>query len=136
MVTADSAGARILVIDDDAALLAFTCKYLSRLGYSVVPYRSAEEAWKHFQAVAAQYWLVVIDLSMPGISGGQLAQMMLGSDPEIRLILTSGYPFDDTERSLPAEPDRVVFIHKPFTPALLAEIVDRLIRSCPKRDAD
>jgi DNA-binding NtrC family response regulator len=135
MVTADSAGARILVIDDDAALLSFTCKYLSRLGYRVVPYRSAEEAWKHFQATGAHYSLVVIDLSMPGISGQQLARMMLGLDPEIRLILTSGYPFD-TERSLPAEPDRVVFIHKPFTPALLAEIVDRLIRSSPKRDAD
>ena len=135
MVTAESAGARILVIDDDAPLLAFTCKYLSRLGYRPVSYRSAEEAWKHFQATAAHYSLAVIDLSMPGISGQQLARMMLGLDPEIRLILTSGYPFD-TERSLPAEPDRVVFIHKPFTPALLAEIVDRLIRSCPKRDAD
>src|SRR6266704_275704 len=112
MVTAESAGARILVIDDDAPLLAFTCKYLSRLGYRPVSYRSAEEAWKHFQAVAAQYWLVVIDLSMPGISGGQLAQMMLGSDPEIRLILTSGYPFDAQEilmvgrDELPSAPNR------------------------------
>jgi len=135
MVTADSAGARILVIDDDAPLLAFTCKYLSRLGYRPVSYRSAEEAWKHFQAVAAQYWLVVIDLSMPGISGGQLAQMMLGSDPEIRLILTSGYPFD-AQRTLDAGPDRVAFLHKPFTPAMLAEIVNRLIRTSPKHDAD
>ena len=135
MVTADSAGARILVIDDDAPLLAFTCKYLSRLGYRPVSYRSAEEAWKHFQAVAAHYSLVVIDLSMPGISGAQLARMMLGSDPEIRLILTSGYPFD-TEQSLESEPDRVAFLHKPFTPAMLAETVNRLIRTYPKRDAD
>src|SRR5258708_16452166 len=93
MVTAESAGARILVIDDDAPLLAFTCKYLSRLGYRPVSYRSAEEAWKHFQAVAAQYWLVVIDLSMPGISGGQLAPMIVGSGPGGRLPLTPGYPF-------------------------------------------
>jgi DNA-binding NtrC family response regulator len=135
MLTADSAGARILVIDDDAALLAFTCKYLSRLGYRVVPYRSAEEAWTHFQAVAAHYSLAVIDLSMPGISGGHLAQMMFGLDPEIRLILTSGYPFDP-QGSLEAEPDRVAFLHKPFTPAMLAEAVNRLIRTEPKRDAD
>ena len=124
MVTADSAGARILVIDDDAPLLAFTCKYLSRLGYRPVSYRSAEEAWKHFQAVAAQYWLVVIDLSMPGISGGQLAQMMLGSDPEIRLILTSGYPFD-AQRTLDAGPDRQFLGHHRhrhrFCPLGLAE---------------
>src|SRR5260370_24354963 len=124
MGTARSGGGRILVIEDDAPLLAFTCKYLSRLGYRVVPYRNAEEAWKHFQAVDAQYSLVVIDLSMPGISGGQLAQMMSGSDPEIRLILTSGYPFD-AQRILEAAPDRVAFLHKPFTPAMMAETANR-----------
>ena len=135
MVTAQAAGSRILVIDDDAALLAFTCRYLSRLGYSLVPYRSAEEAWKHFQAAGAQYSLVVIDLSMRGISGEQLCRMMLGLYPQLRLILTSGYPFD-AERSLTAEPGRVVFLHKPFTPAMLVETVNQLIGAGPKRDVD
>jgi hypothetical protein len=60
---------------------------------------------------------------------------MLGLDPEIRLILTSGYPFD-AQRTLEDEPDRVAFLHKPFTPAMLAETVNRLIRTYPKRDDD
>jgi len=116
-----------MVIDDDPALLGFTCKYLSRLGYAVVPYQSSEEAWGQFEVPAANYSLVVIDLSLPGLSGEQLARRMLSSKPEIRLILTSGYPLD-AQKLVEAEPDRMAFLHKPFTPAMLAGTVSRLLR--------
>jgi DNA-binding response OmpR family regulator len=127
--------ARIMVIDDDPALLRFTCKYLSRLGYSAVPFRSAEVAWKSFEASAANYGLVVIDLSMPGIPGEQLARMMLAANPRVRLILTSGYPFD-TEKLLETGRKRIAFLHKPFTPAMLAETVEGLLREPAQGDAD
>jgi DNA-binding NtrC family response regulator len=119
-----------MVIDDDPALLNFTCKYLTRLGYSVVPCRSAEEAWQKFESPAADYSLAVIDVSMPGLSGEQLSGMMLRSKPDVRLILMSGYPFD-THRLLEADRDRMAFLHKPFTPAMLAEAVNRLLSNQP-----
>ena len=124
-----------MVIDDDPALLNFTCKYLTRLGYSVVPCRSAEEAWRQFESPAADYSLAVIDVSMPGLSGEQLSSMMLRSKPDVRLILMSGYPFD-TQRLLEAGRERMAFLHKPFTPAMLAETVDRLLSNPPRSDAD
>jgi DNA-binding NtrC family response regulator len=124
-----------MVIDDDPALLNFTCKYLTRLGYSVVPYRSAEEAWRQFESPAADYSLAVIDVSMPGLSGEQLSGMMLRSKPDVRLILMSGYPFD-TQRLLEAGRERMAFLHKPFTPAMLAETVKRLVGEPTRSDAD
>lgn len=124
-----------MVIDDDPALLNFTCKYLTRLGYSVVPYRSAEEAWRQFESPAADYSLAVIDVSMPGLSGEQLSGMMLRSRPDVRLILMSGYPFD-TQRLFEADRDRMAFLHKPFTPAMLADAVNRLLSNQPQSDAD
>jgi two-component system, cell cycle sensor histidine kinase and response regulator CckA len=124
-----------MVIDDDLALLNFTCKYLTRLGYSVAPYRSAEEAWQHFESQAADYSLAVIDVSMPGLSGEQLSGMMLRSKPDVRLILMSGYPFD-TQRLLEADRERMAFLHKPFTPAMLAETVNRLLSDLPQSNAD
>jgi len=124
-----------MVIDDDPALLNFTCKYLTRLGYSVVPYRSAEEAWRQFESPAADYSLAVIDISMPGLSGEQLSGMMLRSKPDVRLILMSGYPFD-TQRLAKADRERMAFLHKPFTPAMLAETVNRLLSDPPRSDAD
>jgi len=123
-----------MVIDDDPGLLGFTSKYLSRLGYVVAAYRSSDEAWKQFNAPAADYALVVIDLSLPGLSGVELSRMMLSANPEVRLVLTSGYPFD-TEKLLEPGPDRMAFLHKPFTPAMLAETVDRLIGTGPNGDA-
>jgi CheY-like chemotaxis protein len=135
VVIKDPAGARIMVIDDDPALLNFTCKYLARLGYSVAPYRSGEEAWQHFESRAADYSLAVIDLSMPGLSGEELSRRMLLSKPAVRLILTSGYPFD-THKLLAAGPNRMAFLHKPFTPAMLAETVNRLLGATPSGDAD
>jgi two-component system cell cycle sensor histidine kinase/response regulator CckA len=124
-----------MVIDDDPALLNFTCKYLTRLGYSVVPYRSAEEAWRQFESTAQDYNLAVIDVSMPGLSGDQLSEMMLRSKPDVRLILMSGYPFD-AQRLLEAGGERMAFLHKPFTPAMLAETVNRLLSGPPQSDAD
>jgi two-component system cell cycle sensor histidine kinase/response regulator CckA len=121
-----------MVVDDDPALLGFTSKYLTRLGYSVSPYQSSEEAWKQFSAQGASYSLVVIDLSMPALSGEQLSHMMREEKPEIRLILTSGYPFDMEPLLAAGGPDRAAFLHKPFTPAMLAETVARLLRSNPE----
>src|SRR5262249_28029303 len=119
-------GPRIMVIDDDTALLGFTSKYLSRLGSSVAPFHTAEEAWRQFTAPDSNYSLVVLDLSMPRISGEQLSRMMLSSRPDIRLVLTSGYPFD-TQKLLGAGPEQMAFLHKPFTPAMLVETVKRLL---------
>jgi len=135
VVTAVKSGVRIMVVDDDPALLGFTCKYLSRLGYSVVASRSSEEAWKQFQTAGVRFSLVLIDQSMPVISGEQLLRMMLSVEPGVRLILTSGYPFD-AQDLLESAPDRIAFLHKPFTPAMLAETVDRLLRASPQVDAD
>jgi len=94
-----------MVVDDDPALLGFTCKYLSRLGYSVVPYRSSEEAWRQFQTPGVRFSLVLIDQSMPVISGEQLLRMMLSVEPGVRSILTSGYPSKRKTCSNRAGPD-------------------------------
>jgi two-component system cell cycle sensor histidine kinase/response regulator CckA len=123
-----------MVVDDDPALLGFTCKYLSRLGYSVTPYRSAEEAWKHFDMPGAPFALALIDFSLSGLSGERLSRLMLDANPEVRLILTSGYPFD-MENLFQTTSDRLAFLHKPFTPAMLAETIDKLI-GASKKNAD
>lgn len=122
-----------MVIDDDPALLGFTGKYLTRLGYVVFPFRNAQEAWSQFALHGSGYSLVVIDVSMPALSGEQLARLMLGAKPEIRLILTSGYPFDMAKLIAAGAPEQLAFLHKPFTPAMLAETVARLLRSASEQ---
>ena len=124
-----------MVIDDDPGLLGFTCQYLSRLGYPVAAYRSSDEAWSQFNTPSSNWALAVIDASLPGLSGVQLSRMMLSADPAVRVVLTSGYPLD-SQKLLASHPDRMAFLHKPFTALMLAETVDRLIGAGPAAHAD
>ena len=117
-----------MVVDDDRALLGFTTKYLSRLGYSVSPFRTPEEAWAQFSAPGSDYSLVVVDLSLPGMSGEALSRMILNANSDVRLILTSGYPLDPG-KALTEGGERVAFLHKPFTPSMLTDTIARLIDS-------
>lgn len=117
-----------MVIDDDPALLKFTSKYLARLGYSVSSYDNTAAAWQEFGAAGSDYSLVVIDVSMQELAGEQISRKMLDANREIRLILTSGYPFDIEKLLAPGGPRRMAFLHKPFTPSMLADTVSRLLR--------
>ena len=118
----DSAAGRILIVDDDDALLELMRTYLARLGYHVDARGSAEEAWMLLQADPSQYSLALLDMSMPGMGGQQLAQRILELHPLIRVVVVSGYPaeFSGVE-TLGRE--RVSFLRKPFAPKDLLDAV-------------
>jgi DNA-binding NtrC family response regulator len=113
---------RIIVVDDDRFLLGFTSKYLSRLGYQVTSCSGSDEAWRLFSAGPAEFKVAVIDYTLAGVSGAQLARMFLDHNPITGLVLTSGFHIDP--RALePLGSERVAFLHKPFTPAMLVEAI-------------
>src|SRR3977135_1798984 len=95
----DLSGARLLLVDDEAPLLKLMETFLGRIGYQVVSYTSAAAALVRFEGVPEKFGLVVADLTMPEMSGEQMALRMIGLNPNIRVLLCSGYPFD--LRSLP-----------------------------------
>ncbi len=82
----------VLVVDDQAAVRAFTTKVLTRLGYQVVESedaQSAQEILTNSDAVD----LVVTDIEMPGsINGLELARIIEEKWPSVKLLLMSGYP--------------------------------------------
>lgn len=117
-----SAAGRILIVDDDAALLKVMDSYLSRLGYRVDACRSAADAWALVEANPSLYARALVDLNMPGMRGEELARRILDSSASIRLVLISGYP-----AGLPGgdalDQNRVGFLHKPFAPKELADVL-------------
>jgi len=116
----DSASGRILIVDDDAALLKVMDAYLSRLGYRVDACRGAAEAWALMQANPGMYAWALVDLNMPGMRGEELARRILDCNASIRLVVVSGYParFSGVET---LDANRVSFLPKPFAPKELAE---------------
>jgi DNA-binding NtrC family response regulator len=122
----DTPAPRILVVDDEPQLLKILTRYLARLGYGVVAAASTEEAWDHVHAAPEGYSLALIDATMPGMSAEELTRRILGANASIRVIACSGYPIT-REEFASLDPGRVSFLHKPFSPDTLAEMVRELI---------
>ncbi len=118
---------QILIVDDEPALLLVMEQYLRRMGHNVTSRRSGREAWQLFESRPADYWLVIADITMPGMSGKDMLLRMLELNPAVCILICSGYPFDMAVLPEPARP-HVGFLQKPFTPKMLAEAVQGL---CP-----
>lgn len=118
--------ARILLVDDEPALLKMMSVYLQRRGYAVATSPSTDQASSMIEADPFCYAAAVLDATMAGLSMEDLALQMLHANPSLRVIAASGYPVD-MSRLETAAPGRVVFLHKPFTPEMLAELVRRIL---------
>jgi PAS domain S-box-containing protein len=84
-------GQRILYLDDEDALVLLARRLLERLGYTVSGFSSAAEALAAFEAAPDQFDLVLSDLSMPGITGIDVARRVLEIRPDMPVLLASGY---------------------------------------------
>ena len=118
--------ARILIADDEPSLLQMMSEYLCRLGYEVTTAGDAASAGAKFRAEPDEFAAVVLDATMFGGNMQELAAGMLEGRPRLCLIAASGYPVDVTALHA-AAPGRVMFLHKPFSPSMLATAVRRML---------
>jgi two-component system cell cycle sensor histidine kinase/response regulator CckA len=124
----DRVAGRILLVDDEPALLKMVSMYLGRRGYTVTTADTTEKAWSIMEASPSEFDIAVLDATMSGLSMQELAKRILGASPSVCVIAASGYPVDMTVMES-AAPGRVLFLHKPFTPEMLADAVRRMIAS-------
>ena len=84
-------GQRILVIDDEAPLVAVTTEVLSRLGYEAVGFSNGRDALAEVEAAPSRFDAVITDEVMPGLSGTEVAQRLRLLRPDLPVVLVSGY---------------------------------------------
>jgi CheY-like chemotaxis protein len=82
---------RILFVDDEKMLVDVGEQILRRLGYDVVSRTSPLEALELFKARPKDFDLVISDQTMPGLTGDALASELMKLNPEIPVILCTGY---------------------------------------------
>jgi CheY-like chemotaxis protein len=80
----------VLLVDDDPALVRLGALRLTRLGYEVTGCESPTEALERFRDRPVDFDAVVTDLSMPGMSGMDLARELLALKPELPILMVSG----------------------------------------------
>jgi signal transduction histidine kinase/DNA-binding response OmpR family regulator len=110
---------RVLVVEDDPAVLAMAVETLEGLGYQVTTADTAAAALKRLKGRKA-FDLLFSDVVMPGgVNGVQLAHLALQERPELKVLLTSGYVGDEAASWANEFP----MIDKPYLgPALAAKI--------------
>ncbi|MCD4744000.1 MAG: cache domain-containing protein, partial [Desulfobacteraceae bacterium] len=81
----------ILLVDDDEQIADMTEQLISRLGYHVVSYTDSQKALEAFKKEPDKFDLVITDMTMPNITGTELAVKLLKIKPDIQIILCSGY---------------------------------------------
>jgi signal transduction histidine kinase len=84
-------GERVLLVEDEANLLAMTAEVLTRLGYEPASFSDGHAALAAFEAAPRSFDVVVTDDVMPGLTGTGLAQRLHRRRPDLPIVLVSGY---------------------------------------------
>lgn len=84
-------GERVLLVDDEAPLLAVTAEVLSRLGYEAISFDDSQAALAAFEAEPTRFDVVVTDEVMPGLTGTGLARALRRHRSDLPIVLVSGY---------------------------------------------
>jgi len=116
---------RILIVDDDEAILNRFRDILQEEGYEVVTAKTGREAIKMSEA---QYFdLALLDIKLPDIEGTRLLTEMHEETPRMMKIMVTGYPsLENAVEALNQGAD--AYIMKPVDPPRLLEVVEEKLR--------
>lgn len=120
-LTSASGGETILVVEDTAATAQITRILLESWGYSALEAHTPSEALNLFDAHAGQIHLVLTDMTMPQMTGMELAHELRRRDPGVQVMFMSGD--HDLESAGPDE----FFLPKPFNPSGLSQMVRKAL---------
>jgi len=104
---------RILVIDDETALLHIARGMLEACGYEVLCAQGGETGIELYRREHERIQAVLLDLSMPGMSGLEVLERIRKIDPGVRALLSSGF-MEERDRQKAAALGLKQFIQKPY----------------------
>lgn len=123
----DSSGARsktcVLVVDDEPGVRRIAVSVLKRRGVVTLEAEDGEEALSVYQDNQANIGLVLLDMSMPKLSGRETFKRLKAMDEQLPVLICSGYPVSPAEFEVETGYAPSGVIQKPFELATLASEV-------------
>ncbi|MDH3890398.1 MAG: response regulator [candidate division Zixibacteria bacterium] len=117
---------KVLVVDDEDMILSLATKILTRQGYEVVTAYSGDEGLKLYAQQTDQIDLLLLDLTMPGISGLETLRRARKITPGLPCIISSGQLTDQDHI-----PDELMgglhFLQKPYRADQLSSLVKEIL---------
>jgi len=118
--------ATLLLVDDETIVLEVTLQMLERLGYSVLVAKSGSQALALYSENRDRVDAVILDMIMPEMSGGETFDRLKEMNPEIKVLLSSGYSIDGKAEAIMGRGCKG-FIQKPFTMTILSHRIRELL---------
>ena len=122
---ASPGGATILVVDDEAVVRKTARSALEKLGYAVLVAENGVEGLRIFEQHQDRIALIVLDMTMPMMSGEEALPRLRSIQEKVKIVATSGY---NEREFLDKFGDRVDgFLQKPYTASQVAQAVSQAI---------
>jgi signal transduction histidine kinase len=119
-------GERILFVDDEKAITNVSSQILKRLGYKVEARTNSVEALELFRSRPDLFDLVITDLTMPNMTGDELARELTLIRPDIPIILCSGFSTGIIEKNSRPKTIRAVLM-KPLVLHQMAKVIREVL---------
>ena len=117
---------RILFVDDEEQIVSMVKQTLERLGYQVAARTSSPDALEAFRAGSDKFDLVITDMTMPNMTGVELAPKLLEIRPDIPIILCTGFSELTDANKAKASGIRE-FVMKPVVKDQIARIIRKVL---------
>ena len=119
-------GATVLLIEDEAPLMRATRQRLERMNYNVLEAWTGKQALEQLSAYKGSVDVALLDMRLPDINGDKLYYEMTAIDPDLKILLCSGYAIDEPVKQL-LDNGAFGFLQKPFSLATLTEKLNGVI---------
>ena len=117
----------ILLVDDEAIVIGVGKQMLEKLGFAVLTATNGQEALDIFKVNKDRIDLVVLDMIMPGMGAGDTYDELHVLDPEIKVLLSSGYGVDEQTNEV-LQKGCKGFIQKPFNLQALSQKIQEVMQ--------
>jgi CheY-like chemotaxis protein len=116
----------ILLVDDEQLIIEVATEILAALGYKVLAARSGQEAVRVYKKNRESISLVILDMIMPHMNGGEIFDRIKSIDKNAKVLLSSGFSID-------GEAEEIIgrgcngFIQKPFNISRLSKKIREIL---------
>jgi PAS domain S-box-containing protein len=117
----------LLIVDDEELVLNVGVNMLEKLGYTVLAAKNGANAVDIFKAHKDEIKMVVLDIIMPDMGGGEVYDRIKAINPEVKVLLSSGYSVDGQAIEL-LERGCDGFMQKPFTIEELSGKITQILK--------
>jgi nitrogen-specific signal transduction histidine kinase/ActR/RegA family two-component response regulator len=116
----------VLLVDDDPMILEVGNRLLKTLGFRILEAKGGREAVDIYKVRKEEIDLVILDMIMPDLDGGETYDKLKALDPDIKVLLTTGYSVDGKATEI-LERGCDGFLQKPFTLDDLSDQIEAIL---------